>query len=78
MFAEGLGLTSAKILEQVQFIGKNYGGVAGRPAALVSAPAIAGEIFQKRADDEHTVTAALNILSGIPSRDTIEILYCLS
>jgi hypothetical protein len=75
MFAGGLGLTPAKILEQVEFIGKDYGGVAGRPAALTLAPAIADEIFQKRAQYEQAVTTAQNILSGIPSRNTIEILY---
>jgi hypothetical protein len=75
MFAEGLGLTRGKILEQVEFIGKDYGGVAGRPAALTLAPAIAGEIFQKRTEYEQAAVAAPNILSGIPGRNTIEILY---
>jgi hypothetical protein len=50
MFKDGLGLTSEEILLQVEFIGKDYGGVAGHPTALTLAPAIAYDIFENRAE----------------------------
>ncbi len=75
MFAEGLGLTSEKILEQVKFIGKDYGGVAAHPAALELAPDIAGEIFQSRIEYAETAGSASDILAQMPNRDTIEALY---
>ena len=74
-FETGLGLTRDKLREQVEFIGDDYGGVAGRPAALALAPDIAEDIFQNRAEYEQTALTAPNILDQIPSRGTIEILY---
>jgi hypothetical protein len=77
MFADGLGSTSGKILRQVEFIGKKkeYGGVAGRPAAIKLAPAIAHDIFENRTEYERAANSASPILSQIPSRDTINLLY---
>src|SRR5687768_2188197 len=45
LFTEGLALISDDILEQVRFIGDDYGGVAGFKAALSLAPSIAGDIY---------------------------------
>lgn len=75
MFKGGLGLTSEEILRQVEFIGRDYGGVAGFKAAYALAPAIANDIFQNRAEYWQAASSASPILSQVPSRDTIEILY---
>lgn len=75
MFADGLGLTLEKILEQVTFIGKDYGGVAGHPAALDLAPDIANDIFHSRAEYAEAAGSASDILLQIPTRATIEALY---
>jgi hypothetical protein len=75
MFADGLGSTSGKILRQVEFIGREYGGVAGRPSAIKLAPAIAHDIFENRTEYEQAANSASPILSQIPSRDTIKLLY---
>lgn len=75
MFAEGLGLTREKILEQVKFIGKDYGGVAGHPAALELAPAIADEILQNRANYVQAASFASDILVKTPDRAVVQILY---
>jgi hypothetical protein len=48
LFIEGLARTHDGILEQVYFIGKDYGGVAGFKAALSLAPAIAEDIYRVR------------------------------
>jgi hypothetical protein len=44
MFADGFGSTSAEILRQVEFIGRNYGGAAGFKAAYSLAPDITRDI----------------------------------
>lgn len=75
LFAEGLGVTREKILEQVEFIGRNYGGVAGHPAALKLAPAIVEEIFQNRTEYVQAANSAPDILIQIPDRTLVEILY---
>jgi hypothetical protein len=48
LFTNGLAPTHDGILEQVNFIGKDYGGVAGFKAALPLAPAIAADIYAVR------------------------------
>jgi hypothetical protein len=75
MFADGLGSTAGKILRQVEFIGREYGGVAGFPSAIKLAESIASDIFKNREEYEKAAYAALPILSEVPSRNTIEILY---
>ena len=75
MFAGGLGKTDADIEPQVYFIGKDYGGVAGRPAALAFAPDIARDIAANRAQFEQAVRSALPILIQVPRRATVNILY---
>ena len=75
MFADGLGLTSEKIERQVTFIGDDYGGVAGRPAAINLARDIARDIFERREEYEKAATRAPSILTGIPDRNAIEVLY---
>ncbi|MGB8060706.1 MAG: hypothetical protein WCF26_02270 [Candidatus Sulfotelmatobacter sp.] len=75
MFADGLGSTLGKIERQVTFIGDDYGGVAGRPAALRLAPDIARDIFQNREEYERAASSALPILSEATDRSAIEILF---
>lgn len=75
MFADGLGSTLGKIERQVMFIGDDYGGVAGRPAALKLAPDIGREIFQNRESYERAASSALPIVFKAADRGAIEILY---
>lgn len=75
MFADGLGPTSEKIERQVKFIGDDYGGVAGRPAAIKLAPDIARDIFAKREEYEEAATSAPSILIRVADRNAIELLY---
>jgi len=75
MFADGLGSSSGKIGRQVEFIGRDYGGAAGFKAAYSLVPDITRDIIANREQYEEAAIAALPILSQVPSRDTIEILY---
>jgi hypothetical protein len=75
MFAGGLGSSRETIEEQLRFIGNDYGGVAGRPAALNLAPSIAHDIFQNREEYERVAYSALPILSEVADRNTIAVLY---
>jgi hypothetical protein len=75
MFADGLGSSCSKIERQVEFIGRDYGGAAGFKAAFVLAPDIARDIFANRDRYVQAARSALPILTKVPSRDTIEILY---
>jgi len=75
MFLEGLGSTSGKINRQVDFIGRDYGGAAGFKAAYALAPDIARDIVANREQYAQVALAALPILTEIPSREAIEILY---
>jgi hypothetical protein len=75
MFANGIGRSKEKIAEQLRFIGSDYGGVAGRPAALNLAPNIAHDIFQNREEYERLAYSALPILSEVADRNTIKVLY---
>jgi hypothetical protein len=58
MFADGLGPTAGKILRQVEFIGREYGGVAGFPSAIKLAENIASDIFKNREEYEKAANAA--------------------
>jgi hypothetical protein len=75
MFADGLGSTSGKIGRQVEFIGRDYGGAAGFKAAYALAPDITRDIVANLEQYEQAALSALPILTQVPSRDTIEILY---
>ena len=75
MFADGLGPTSGKILRQVEFIGRDYGGVAGFPSAIKLAEHIAKDISKNRAEYEQAARSASPLLREVPTRHTIEILY---
>jgi len=75
MFADGLGSTSSKIGRQVEFIGRDYGGAAGFKAAYALAPDITHDIVTNREQYEQAALSALPVLSQVPRRDTIEILY---
>jgi hypothetical protein len=75
MFADGLAESRGKLFRQLQFIGKNYGGVAGFPSALTLTEQIANDIFNNLTEYERTVYSALPIITEVPKRSTIEILY---
>ncbi len=75
MFADGLGSGANKILRQVEFIGRDYGGVAGYPSAIKLAEKIAQAIFKNRDGYEKAGISAAPIVQDPPSRGTIEILY---
>jgi hypothetical protein len=75
MFKAGLGSTSDEIERQVNFIGRDYGGVAGYKAAYVLARDIARDIFANRQQYEQAARSAEPILAQVPSREIIEILY---
>ena len=59
LFRNGLAHRREHILEQVHFIGKDYGGVAGFPAALSLAPAITDDILARTDRYSHLVKSAL-------------------
>lgn len=75
VFADGLGKTHGEIERQVTFIGDDYGGVAGRPAARTLARDIARNIFQNRVEFERTAATASPVLCKAADRSAIEILY---
>jgi hypothetical protein len=75
MFGGGLGATTDKILEQVNFAGRNYGGVAGYKAAYVLAPDIARDIAANRTQYDQAVREAKPILIQIPTLATLDTLY---
>jgi hypothetical protein len=74
-FTKGLGSTITEIEDQVTFIGDDYGGVAGRPAAIKLAPAIACAIFKNRYAYAQTANTASPILVQPPSQDATKILF---
>ena len=74
MFAGGLGRTEEKIFQQVDFIGRDYGGTAFR-AAYGLAPAIAHDIFADRAQYEQVASSAVPIENQAANQGTILILY---
>jgi hypothetical protein len=75
MFNGGLGPTTEKILEQVNFAGKGYGGVAGYKAAYVLAPEIAHDIAANRIQFEQAIREAQPILVQVPRLAIIDTLY---
>jgi hypothetical protein len=75
MFADGLGATEGKILMQVEFIGKNYGGAAGFKKAYSLAPDIARDIVAKRDHYAAAARVTLPVMQQIPSYATLYTLY---
>lgn len=75
MFANGLGLDARKIEQQVEFIGRDYRGIAAYQAAYVLIPDIARDIFAIRDQYEHEAVSAPNLLTQIANRNAIQILY---
>jgi hypothetical protein len=75
MFAHGLGPTDEEILQQVQFIGWNYGGVRAQPGALKLAPEIARDIFATRGQYVETARLAAPIATRVAPLNTIDVLY---
>jgi hypothetical protein len=75
LFARGLGTTREEILNQVQFIGRDYGGVAGFPSALSLAEQISLDIFAIREQYDQTVRSAAPLLERLPSGAIVELLY---
>jgi hypothetical protein len=70
LFDAGLAHSLEGILEQVRFIGKDYGGVAAFQAALSLAPAIAYDIYAVRNYYAGLVQAAPPLLRS-PSSDKV-------
>jgi hypothetical protein len=66
LFTNGLARTPEAILEQVHFIGKDYGGVAGFKVALSLAPLIASDIYNIRDRYSNLVQSAFP-LRQVPS-----------
>jgi hypothetical protein len=75
MFANGLGSDEYGIKQQVEFIGRDYRGIAAYQAAYVLIPDIAHDIFANRDQYEHEALSASNILTQIANRNAIKILY---
>jgi|SRR6266403_1871518 len=75
MFPDGLGDSREKIFRQLEFIGKNYGGVAGFPSAIKLADSIANDIYKNFAEYEQAVYSTKPISVELPKRSTIETLY---
>jgi hypothetical protein len=71
IFAGGLGQTLEAILEQVRFIGEDYGGVAGFRAARSLAPAVAQQIYADRDVYAKITESALPLLQAASSVETI-------
>jgi len=74
MFREGLGRTLERIRDQVGFIGRDYGGFAGFPAASSLAPTIAEAIFACRDDYASAAAMARPLHEELPPADTVETL----
>jgi hypothetical protein len=75
MFSVGLSITPEGILEQVRFIGKDYGGVAAFPVALSLAPAIANDIYAVRDRYAALVRSAPPLLVSPSSSSVVAELY---
>ena len=75
MFANGLGSNEREIKQQVEFIGRDYRGIAAYQAAYALIPDIAHDIFANRDQYEHEARSAPNILTQIANRNAIKILY---
>jgi len=75
LFCGGLATSKEGILEQVRFIGIDYGGVAGFTTARSLVSAIADDIFKARDRYASLVEGAPPILNGQIPKGTIEELY---
>ncbi len=75
MFANGLGSNEREIKQQVEFIGKDYRGIAAYQAAYALIPDIAHDIFAIRDQYEHEAHSAPDILTQIANRSALKILY---
>jgi hypothetical protein len=71
MFAGGLGATFEQVLEQLHFIGRDYGGVAGFPVALALTPTVADAIWADRDDYASAAKSAHPLVHGASSIATI-------
>jgi hypothetical protein len=75
LFQHGLGFTRDQMLEQLEFIGLDYGGVRAHRKALTLAPAIATDILADRANYANALTSTAPILVQLPSRNIIDVLF---
>jgi hypothetical protein len=75
MFSNGLGSNEQEIKQQVEFIGKDYRGIAAYQAAYALIPDIAHDIFANRDQYEQEARSAPDILTQIANRNAIKILY---
>lgn len=73
-FSGGLACTLDGVYEQVRFIGDDYGGVAGFPAALSLAPMIAQDIYINLDAYGNRAKAAPALIQTPSTKDTIEFL----
>ena len=73
LFADGLGVTVERVILQLTYIGREYGGVAGFPAALILAPAIGRDIFADRVEYEAAICRAQPLRDALPTRDALEL-----
>jgi hypothetical protein len=75
LFAGGLSSTLPGILGQITFVGRDYGGVAGFPAALELAPAIANDILAVRDSYAAAAATAPDVMSESTPHSTLTALY---
>jgi hypothetical protein len=75
LFANGLGRTLEEVHRQVRFIGVDYGGAAGFPAAYLLAPAIARDIYDVRSRYARLATGALPLSVAPCSLEVVSQLY---
>lgn len=74
-FECGLGESGARIREQVEFIGDEYGGVAGRPGALSLIDAIAGSLASQRNELVHTARGLPSLVESVAALRDLERLF---
>lgn len=75
LFKGGLGLTRELVLDQVRFVGVDYGGAAGFRAAHSLVPAIADAIWTLRDRYANLAGKAPSVLQGRTSVDVIAELF---
>jgi hypothetical protein len=74
-FDGGLSCSLEGIREQVRFIGVDYGGTAGFPAARVLVPEIASDIYEVRDQYSELARNAPPLLETVSSVEVIKKLY---
>jgi hypothetical protein len=74
-FAEGLGSSFDRILEQIKFIAKDYGGTAGFKSAYSLAEAIALDIYTIRDRYAALIRSAAPLIEAEPTEEVITELY---